>query len=77
MTWTPSSWQQWSSDESRERSHWQPSADWSSSDQTRERSEWRSSGRLAVTVLMAMKNEFLTYEDIHKGIHDDENNACL
>ena len=43
MTWASSSWQQWSSDETRERSDWQPSADWSSSDQTRELSEWRSS----------------------------------
>ena len=34
-TWTSSSsssWQQWRSDQSRERSDWQPSADWSSSD---------------------------------------------
>ena len=47
MTWTSSSsssWQQWSSDQTRERSDWQPSADWSSSDQTRERSGWRPSG---------------------------------
>ena len=44
MIWASSSWKQWSSDEMRERSGWQPSADWSSSDQTRERSEWRSSG---------------------------------
>ena len=47
MSWTSSlssSCQQWSSDETRERSDWQPSADWSSWDQTRERSEWRSSG---------------------------------
>ena len=44
VTWTSSSWQQWSSDETHERSDWQPSAGWSSSDQTRERSEWRSSG---------------------------------
>ena len=52
MTWAFSSWQQWSSDETRERSDWQPSADWSSSDQTRERSEWQ--------------NEHLIYEDIDK-----------
>ena len=47
MTWTSSSsssWQQWGSDQTRERSDLQPSADWSSSDQTRERSGWRSSG---------------------------------
>ena len=44
VTWAASSWQHWSSDETRERSDWLPSADWSSSDQTRERSEWRSSG---------------------------------
>ena len=44
MTWTSSSWQQWSSDETRERSDCQPSAGWNSSDQTRERSEWRSAG---------------------------------
>ena len=46
MTWTSSSsssWQQWGSDQTRERSDWQPSADWTSSDQTRERSEWQSS----------------------------------
>ena len=30
---------------------------------------------LAVTILMAVKNEDLTYKDIYKGIHDDENNA--
>ena len=34
-------------------------------------------GFLAVTVLMAVKNEYLTYEDNYKGTHDDENNACL
>ena len=34
-------------------------------------------GFLAVTVLMAVKNEYLTNEDIYKGIHDDENNVCL
>ena len=44
MTWGSSSWQQWSWDETRVRSDWQPSAGWSRSDQTRERSEWRSSG---------------------------------
>ena len=38
------SWRQWSSDETRARSDWQPSADWNSSDQTHDRSEWRSSG---------------------------------
>ena len=46
MTWTSSlssSWQQWSSDETHERSHWRPSAGSSSSDKTREHSEWRSS----------------------------------
>ena len=68
MTWTPSSWQQWSSDESRERVlNWQPSADWSSSDRTRDHSEWGSSGSLAVTVLMAVKNEFPTFEDSSPG----------
>ena len=34
-------------------------------------------GSLAVSVLMAMKNEYLIYENIFKGIHDDENNATL
>ena len=33
-------------------------------------------GFLAVAVPMAVKNEYLTYEDIYKGIHDDENNVC-
>ena len=32
---------------------------------------------LAVTILMTVKNEYLTYEDISKGIHDDEHNVCL
>ena len=32
---------------------------------------------MAVTVLMAVKNEYLTCEDVYKGIHDDENNVCL
>ena len=32
---------------------------------------------VAVTVLMAVKNEYLIYEDIYKGIHDDKNNVCL
>ena len=41
VTWASSSWQQWSSDETRERSGWKSSADWSSSDPTRERS-WQS-----------------------------------
>ena len=27
---------------------------------------------MAVTVLVAVKNEYLTYENIFKGIHDDE-----
>ena len=47
ITWTSSSsssWQKWSSDQTRERSDWQLSAGWSSSDQTRERSGWRSLG---------------------------------
>ena len=43
-TWASSSWEQWRSGGTRERSDWQPSADWRSSDQTRERSDWRSSG---------------------------------
>ena len=34
-------------------------------------------GFLAVTVLMAVKSEHLTYEDIYRGIHDDENNIWL
>ena len=74
MTWTSSSsssWKQWSSDQTRERSDWQPSADWSRSDQTREPSGWRSSGSWAV------KSEDLIYEDIYKGIHDDEDNVWL
>ena len=62
MTWTPPSWQQWSSDETRESSDWQPAADWSSSDQTRDRKA--IIGLLAVTILMAVKNECLTYDDI-------------
>ena len=49
MTWTPSFWQQWSTDETPECS----------------------------TIFMAVKNEYLTDEDIFKGIHDDENNVCL
>ena len=36
MTWTSSSWQKWSPDETSERSDLQPSGDWSYSDQTRE-----------------------------------------
>ena len=44
MTWRHSSWQRWSSDETRECSDGKTSADWSSSDPTCERSEWRSSG---------------------------------
>ena len=43
MTWTPSSWQHWSSNERRERSDWKTSSGWSSSVSTRERSDWRSS----------------------------------
>ena len=46
MTWassSSSSWQQWSSDQMRERSDWQPSANWSNSDQSRERARLRSS----------------------------------
>ena len=45
MTWTSSSsssWQQWSSDQTRERSEWQSSADWNSPDHTRERDSWQS-----------------------------------
>ena len=34
-------------------------------------------GFLAVAVLMAVKNEDLIYEDIYKGIPDDENNVWL
>ena len=43
LSWTSSSWQHWSSNETRERSDWKTSSVWSSSDSTRERSEWRSS----------------------------------
>ena len=32
---------------------------------------------MAVTVLMAVKNEYFTNEDIYKGVHDDQNNVCL
>ena len=32
---------------------------------------------MAVTCLMAVKNEYLIYEDVYKGIHDDENSVCL
>ena len=32
---------------------------------------------LAVTILMAVKNEYLINDDIFKGIHDDEKNVCL
>ena len=69
--WQPSSWS------------WQPPTTWTSSsssswqqwssDQTRESSDWRSSG--SVAVLMAVRD--LIYEDIYKGIHDDENNVWL
>ena len=34
-------------------------------------------GFVAVTILIAAKSKDLTYEDIYKGIHDDENNVCL
>ena len=44
-TWTTSSsssaWQEWSSDETRERTNWQ-SADWDSSDQVRKATVWQS-----------------------------------
>ena len=44
-TWTTSSsssaWQEWSSDETRERTNWQ-SADWDSPDQVREATVWQS-----------------------------------
>ena len=32
---------------------------------------------LAVIMFMTVKNEYLTYKDISKGTHDDENNVCL
>ena len=32
---------------------------------------------MAVIILMAVKNEYLTHEDNFKGIHDDENNVCF
>ena len=32
---------------------------------------------MAVTGLMAVKSEYLTYEDVCKGIRDDESNVCL
>ena len=59
----------------RERSDWQPSADWSSSDQTRERFWMAIIGFLAVAVLIAVK--YLIYEDICKGIPDDENSRLV
>ena len=34
-------------------------------------------GLLAVTVLMAVRNKDLVYEDIYKGIHDDENERLI
>ena len=43
MTWTSSSWQHKSSNDTRTHSDWKTSSDWSSSDSTRERSKWRSS----------------------------------
>ena len=47
-TWTTSfsssssAGREWSSDQTREDSDWQSSANWKSSDQTRERSDWQS-----------------------------------
>ena len=32
---------------------------------------------MAVIGLMALKSEYFTFEDIYKGIHDDENNVCF
>ena len=34
-------------------------------------------GLLALTVLMAVKNEYFIFLDFYKGIHDDENSVCL
>ena len=34
-------------------------------------------GLLAVTVQLAVKNEYLIFTNTFKGIHDDENNVCL
>ena len=32
---------------------------------------------LAVTVFMAVKDDYFMFEDIHMGIHDDGNNVRL
>ena len=32
---------------------------------------------MAVTILMAVRNEDLIHKDIYKGIHDDENKVWL
>ena len=37
-----SAWRNWSSDNARERSDWQSTADWNRSKDTRERSDWQS-----------------------------------
>ena len=60
-----SSWQEWSSDQTRERSDWQPhadwiTADWTSLDDTRGRDFWQSPFKW---------HKDLIHEDIHKGIH--------
>ena len=56
VTWassSSSSWQQWSSDQTCERSDWQSPADWDSSTQTREL--WIAIvGFMAVTILLPM-----------------------
>ena len=55
---------------------------------TRERIDWqlansdRSGDARKATAWQSpfswqVKNEYLTYEDIYKGIHDDKNNVCL
>ena len=77
MTWASSSWQQWSSDETRERSDWQQSSAWSSSDQTRQRSEWRSSCSWQSPFSWQWRTSTSPTRTFTKAIHDDENNVCL
>ena len=70
MTWTPSSWQHWSSNETRKQLI-------GAAQVQRANDPMAIIKFLAVAILMTVKNEYLIYEDTFMGIHDDENNVCL
>ena len=70
--------------QTRERSDWHSPADWNSSDETRERTDCRQMIGTAQIQRVSPRdgshtilgNEVI-FIDPHKGVHGNENDACL